>query len=69
MFVRNIDSLKHVYSCNTILGKYIEKQGQPVLGKHGKIYYFARTKKLNDILSNLPFHLKLIKEAGERFEK
>lgn len=64
MFIKeNANLLGKAYKCNAKLGKYLSLNGCPVLSKSddGKIFYFTRTERLEELLDSLPLRLKIFK--------
>lgn len=50
---------------NKVLGDYLMKHGVPLLSRNGDEMIFARTKQLDNKMSNLPFLIKMFGKAVE----
>ena len=64
MYILNPDTLAgdKIYFCNGIIGEYlIYTKHFPLFCKKGRLFGFARTKELEDVLRELPFWLKITK--------
>jgi hypothetical protein len=58
----NPESIQNKYKCNKILADYlIYKKGLPLLSIDNGNYYFTDNEILQDALSHLPLHLKVLK--------
>ena len=70
MFIKNLKKDEsRFYYCNSLVGKYLEKKGFPILSKvDGKIV-FSKTKKLQKVLDTMPFYIKMIEKVGEKNER
>nr|DAK84768.1 MAG TPA: hypothetical protein [Caudoviricetes sp.] len=66
MFINNIQNNdKYFYLCNAFVSKYLEKKGFPVLSRKDNVFVFSRTKKLQEVVDNMPFYLKLFEKVGD----
>jgi len=59
MFILNDFDTKIVFT-NNILGKYLVKNGFPLLKKRGNLMGFSKTKALDETINNLPVHIRLL---------
>lgn len=65
MFITNIDNTsKKYYECGELIGKYLIKSGIPVLSKVDNTMVFAKTKKLQKAINNMPLYLRFLVKAG-----
>lgn len=68
MFINNLKEIdiqeESIYSCDIILGKYLQKNGMPVLYKDEKKMYFSNVPRLNSVLNNLPLRFKFLIKIG-----
>lgn len=65
MFIRNIKDVKSkTYVCGKTLGNFLIKNGIPLLGRSDDLMIFAQTKELQQVLSNLPVFLKILRGVG-----
>lgn len=66
MFIRNASKVNfsNVYVCDETIGNFLIKSGIPLLAKDGKKMKFAKNEKLDEVLNNLPTHLKILRKVG-----
>jgi len=61
-YIKNPETIprERKYGCNkTVANWLIYKRGLPLLGKDGKIWYFAKTKELDCALEEFPLWLSV----------
>jgi hypothetical protein len=55
MYIRNIEKIERKFECGSLLGKYLIRQGVPVLSQANNKYYFADTEWLRKQLDSMPW--------------
>ncbi len=67
MFIKNlrVDETRFYY-CNNLVGKYLERKGFPMVAREKNKMVFSKTKKLQEVLDNMPFYIKLLEKAGDK---
>jgi len=65
MFIRNIENTsKSFYECGNVVGKFLIKSGVPVLARTDKGMVFAKTKKLQKVINDMPLYLRFLMKVG-----
>lgn len=65
MYISNINNIKtRTYKCGRVIGKYLIKQGVPLLSQTNGIMIFSNNKKLREVLNKMPLTLKLLMKGG-----
>ena len=65
MYVVNPETIPKKYACSKTVAHFlIYQRNLPLLSRAGKVWYFARTKALEDALGALPFWLKIMEKGG-----
>lgn len=65
MYISNIDNTnKKYYECGKVIGNYLIKAGIPMLSNKDGIMIFAKTKKLQKAINEMPFLLQLLVKGG-----
>ena len=70
MFIKNLKKDEtRFYYCNNLVGKYLEKKGIPLLSQKDGQMIFAKTEKLQKVLDSMPFYIKVLGKAGDKYER
>ena len=65
MFISNLDNKdKKYYECGEIVGNYLIKNGIPMLARENGLMLFAKTKRLQKVIDNMPLYLQLLIKGG-----
>lgn len=67
MYISNADKITQgrVYKCGQLVGKYLIKQGIPLLSQQDDYtMVFSKTKRLQKALDDMPFYLKILVKGG-----
>lgn len=65
MFISNLDNKdKKYYECSKLIGNYLIKSGIPMLSRVGNKMVFAKTKKLQKAIDNMPLYLRFLMKVG-----
>lgn len=56
---------KRYYKCNIIIGRYLIKKNIPLLSRIDNTMVFVKTKRLKDILDNMPFYLHIFRKKDD----
>ena len=65
MFISNIDNKdKKYYECGKLIGNYLIKSGIPMLSRVDNKMVFAKTKKLQKAIDNMPLCLRFLMKVG-----
>ena len=65
MYISNPNDLKkQYYQCSKIIGKYLIKQGIPLLSIKDNKMIFSKTKRLQKAIDNMPFYLQVLIKVG-----
>ena len=66
MYISNADKITQgkVYKCGQLVGKYLIKQGIPLLSQQDNYMVFSKTKRLQKALDDMPFYLKILVKGG-----
>lgn len=65
MFISNIDNKdKRYYECGRLVGNYLIKSGVPVLSRIDGRMIFAKTKKLQKAINDMPLYLRILRKVG-----
>ena len=62
MFITNSEEIKNKVGFKEKISRYLENHGVPLLAIEGGIYYFAKTKLLDDVLKASPLWVRLVKK-------
>ena len=65
MFISNLDNKdKKYYECSKLIGNYLIKSGIPMLSRVDNKMVFAKTKKLQKAIDNMPLYLRFLMKVG-----
>ena len=65
MFISNLNNKdKKYYECGKIVGNYLIKNGIPMLAREDGLMLFAKTKRLQKVIDDMPLYLQLLIKGG-----
>lgn len=65
MFISNLEiENDKYYVCGKMIGKYLIKQGLPLLSRKDNKMVFSKTEELQKVISEMPFLLKILVKRG-----
>lgn len=65
MYIVNSQKIRGAtYCCHELVGKYLEKNGIPVLAKVDNHWQFKQNERLQKALSTLPLYLRFLIKVG-----
>ena len=65
MFISNLDNKdKKYYECGKLIGNYLIKSGIPMLSRIDNKMVFAKTKKIQKAVDNMPLYLRFLMQVG-----